>query len=62
MHVEPMKSEHYSALALQDVTRKNGVPHAIKTDNARTEMGTKWTEHYRHLRVKQKPTEPHSPW
>ena len=38
------------------------MPHAIKTDNARTETGAKWTEHCRKLHMSQKITEPHHPW
>ena len=52
MHVEPMKSESCSALALQDFTRKHGIPRTIKTDNARIEAGTKWTEQCCRLHVK----------
>ena len=62
MYVDPIKSESCSELALEYFTRKYGVPDTIKTDNARTETGTKWTEHCRRLHVKKNHTEPHSPW
>ena len=52
MHVELMKSESCSALALQDFTRKYGTPHTIKTCNTRIEIGTNWTEHYYRLHTK----------
>ena len=41
-HVEPMKTDSCSHIVLQDFTRKNGMSHAIKTNNARAETGAKW--------------------
>ena len=61
IHVEPMKSESCSHLALQDFLRKHGIPHSIKTDNARTETGTKWTEECRRRHINQYFTEPRNP-
>ena len=38
-----------------------GTPKYFKTDNARTEVGTKWTEYCCKYLIQQKVTEPHSP-
>ena len=44
MSVHPMKKESHSFQALQDFGRKVGLPRGIKTDNAATEIGEKWTK------------------
>ena len=62
MFVYPMKKESHSFLALQDFGRKVGLPRSIKTDNAKTETGLKWTTWCREYCVDSKYTEPHSPW
>ena len=62
MDVEPLKSESASFMGIQDFTRKQGTPHNIKTDNARTETGEKWTEHCRRFHIGQKCAEPMFPW
>ena len=62
MYVQPLKRESHSFTALQDFGRKVGLPRGLKTDNAQTEVGTKWTEWCRNFCVDTKFTEPHSPW
>ena len=62
MRVEPMKSESASFMALQDFTRKHGMPHTIKTDDTQAETGVKWTEHCRRHHIGQKHTETMHPW
>ena len=57
-----MKSESASFMALQDFTRKYGMPHTIKTNNARIETGVKCTEHCRRHHIGQKHTEHMRPW
>ena len=43
MYVQPMKKESHSYIALQDFSRTVGIPNTIKTDNAKTETGERWT-------------------
>ena len=43
MKVYPMRKESHSFRALQDFSRSVGVPKCIKTDNATTETGLRWT-------------------
>ena len=62
MFVQPMKTESHSHVALQDFGRQVGIPKCIKTDNARTEMGKKWTDWCRTYMVQSKFTEPKHPW
>ena len=62
MFVKPLKSESQSHTALEDFGRKVGIPHSIKTDNAKTEIGRKWTDWCRKYLVDTKFTEPHHPW
>ena len=62
MKVYPMKKESHSFKALQDFTRQVGIPRAIKTDNASTEVGENWTNHCRTYRIDTSYTEPYSPW
>ena len=57
-----MKSEYHSHTALQDFGRKVEIPNVIKTDNAKTEVGRKWTDWCRRYLVDTKFTEPHHPW
>ena len=62
MFVQPMKTESHSHVALQDFGRQVGLPKCIKTDNAKTEIGNKWTDWCRTYMVKSKFTEPKHPW
>ena len=62
MDVYPMRTESQSYSALQDFGRKVGIPRIIKTDNAKTEVGTKWTNWCRTYMVDTKFTEPMHPW
>ena len=62
MSVYPMKRESHSFVALQDFGRTIGLPRGIKTDNAKTEVGSKWTGWCRHYCVDTKFTEPRHPW
>ena len=62
MSVHPMKKESHSFEALQDFGRKIGLPRSIKTDNAASETGEKWTKWCRENLVDTSFTEPHSPW
>ena len=61
VHVELMKLESCSYIALQDFLRKHGLSHSIKTDNTRTETGTKWTEECHRRHIKQYFTELRNP-
>ena len=49
-------------MALQDFSRTVGIPNTIKTDNAKTETGERWTNWCRKYCVNTKYTEPHYPW
>ena len=60
--VVPMRKESDSLMALQDFCRMWGIPHTLKTDNAKTEVGIKWTDYCRKYLIEQHFTEPHSPW
>ena len=60
--VFPLKSECNNGTALQDYSRRIGVPPSIKTDCAQSELGTIWTDHCRRYCIDQQTTEPHSPW
>ena len=62
MFVQPMKTESHSHIALKDFGRTVGIPRCIKTDNAKTEIGNKWTEWCRKYMVQSKFTEPKHPW
>lgn len=62
MRAEPLKSESHSFQALQDFTRYHSIMKTIKTDNAKTEIGEKQTDHCRKLCISQRFTELHSPW
>ena len=62
MYVKPLRTESHSFTALQDFGRQVGIPNELKTDNAKTETGRKWTEWCRKFLVKTKFTEPHHPW
>ena len=62
MFVQPMKTESHSHVALQDFGRQVGIPKCLKTDNAQTEVGKKWTDWCRTYMVKTKFTEPKHPW
>ena len=43
--VYPLRTESHNGRALQDYTRENGCPIAIKTDNAQSELGETWLQH-----------------
>ena len=60
--VFPLKTEAQNGTALQDYTRKVGVPNKIKSDNAQSETGTTWTDHCRAQCITTETTEPHHPW
>ena len=62
MYVKPLKSESHSFTALEDFGREIGIPNTLKTDNAKTEVGRKWTDWCRKYLVSTKFTEPHHPW
>ena len=62
MYVQPLRTESHSFSALQDFGRQVGIPQELKTDNAKTETGKKWTDWCRKYLVKTKFTEPHHPW
>jgi len=62
MKVYPLKKELHSFTALQEFTRKVGILRGIKTDNATTETGLKWTIFCRENKIDTTFTEPHSPW
>ena len=62
MYVQPLRSESHSFEALQDFGRTVGIPKCLKTDNARTEVGRKWTDWCRNHLVETKFTEPYHPW
>ena len=62
MAVYPLTKESQSIHALQDFGRDVGIPHTIKTDNARSEIGLKWTKWCRNFCTKSITTEPHHPW
>ena len=61
MKVYPLAKESHSYWALQDFTRKVGIPAGLKTDNATTEVGVKWTTFCRENRIDTTFTEPASP-
>ena len=60
--VFPLKSECHNGTALQDYSRRIGVPPSLKTDCAQSELGATWTDHCRTYCIDQQTTEPHSPW
>ena len=62
MYVQPLKKESHAFTALQDFSRRVGLPSKIKTDNAKTEVGEQWTTWCRQHRVDTLFTEPRSPW
>ena len=59
--IYPLKSESDNELALEDFTRDCGVPMFVKSDNAMSEVGKKWTEHCQDQCIAQQTTEPHTP-
>jgi hypothetical protein len=60
--VYPLKSEDQNGIALQDYIRTIGAPTAMRTDNARSELGPIWTKHLREVCTASETTEPHHPW
>ena len=40
---------------------KNSIPEILKSDNASSETGTKWTQICRNFHIKQETSEPHQP-
>ena len=57
----PLRRENHNVQALQDYIRKAGPPLAIKSDNAKSEIGQAWTSVLRNCVVNTKTTEPHHP-
>ena len=62
MSVYPLKTESHNRTALQDFGRTIRIPSGIKSDNAKSETGEKWTDWCRKYCVDQSFTEPKSPW
>ena len=60
--VYPLKKESQNFTALQDHCRDEGLPEAIRSDNAKSELGAKWTNYTRDHCIRQESTAPHSPW
>jgi len=56
-----MKTESHNGWALQDYTRENGCPPAIKTNNAKSELGETWLKHCRTHCIATVTTEPDHP-
>lgn len=57
----PLKKEAQNVFALMDYIREYGPPNAIVSDNAKSEVGSKWTEILRDRMIKTKTSEPHHP-
>ena len=60
--VDPMKKESQSINSLKYFCRYAGIPHTIKSDNAKTKTVEKWTTYCRNIMTKQILTKPNSPW
>eukprot|EP00980_Cylindrotheca_fusiformis_P010182 scaffold2267_cov92-Cylindrotheca_fusiformis.AAC.1 len=60
--VFPLKKETYNFQALQDISRNEGVPNVIRSDNAQSETDCEWTEYCRQQCIQQQTTLPNSPW
>jgi hypothetical protein len=58
----PIKTEQQNSTALHDYVRNVGAPTVIKTDNAQSELGTKWVTHLREICTALETREPHYPW
>lgn len=55
-----MKREAHALKSLRDFFRVVGIPPVLKRDNARTQVGDKWTDFERHMCVNGSHAEPHS--
>ena len=62
MSVHPLRTESHNHIALQDFGRNIGIPNRIKTDNAKSEIGSKWVDWCCKYCVHQSYTKPKSPW
>eukprot|EP00957_Ditylum_brightwellii_P200265 15266680-Ditylum_brightwellii.AAC.1 len=60
--VYPLKTESHNGVALQDYSRNVSVPPVLKTENAQSEVGSTWSDHCCHQRIKQETTEPDNLW
>jgi hypothetical protein len=60
IYLRCMKREAHSHGAYQDFVREVGAPNLLLTDNARTEIGKKWTKTSRDNITKQVATAPHN--
>ena len=60
LFIQLMRRESQSHSAYQDFLRKVGAPDTLLTDNAKTQIGQKWTETSRSCVVKQIFTVPHN--
>ena len=58
----PLKKESGNVVALQDSCRQHGIPNAIRSDNAQSEIGNDWTTFEREHVISRETTVPHSPW
>ena len=61
-HTYPLRSESQNGIALQDYARYVGNPTSLKTDNAKSELGSVWKDHCWRNCIPNYTTEPHSPW
>eukprot|EP00957_Ditylum_brightwellii_P197387 15038580-Ditylum_brightwellii.AAC.3 len=59
--VYPLKTESHNVSALQDYFRDMGIPSVLKSDNAQSETGSKWTDFCHHQCIKEETTEQQSP-
>lgn len=59
--VVPFKKEAHNHHALQDHIRKNRTPRTLRSDNARSETGAKWTQPCRDYKIEQVSSKPHQP-
>lgn len=58
----PLKKESQNFTAFQDICREQGLPDAIRSDRAQSEIGTQWTKFARQHVIQQQSTVPHSQW
>jgi hypothetical protein len=59
--VHPLRKESQNLQALQDHCRTNGIPAILRSDNAQSETGSKWTAFLRDLCIETQTTVPHNP-
>ena len=60
--VYPLHKESQNGNSLQDYLRRVGFPQVLNMDNAQSEMGGKWKDHFQRHCIERTTTEPHSPW